>query len=178
MKEKIKNIVPKIKLSPIEQESFPKEFEYFRENVSQKSSWRAAEVKALRKGVEKYGKSWKRILQKYEDVFDETRKVADLAAKYNLICKNSSYYKTSSKDWVQVDEEGNCCENWAGYIPTITHKFPYDAAKKFAKKKIANGYKKFNITVREASDISNIHTYSVEAQDYGKIIIKKLIEKR
>lgn len=179
MKGKVRSNVPNINLNHIETEAQNVELEAFRTSPRKKHLWNNAEVDALMSGVNEFGeKSWKKILSKHRNVFMKERRIVDLVNKYKLIKRESSYHHTENRDWILLDEQGKPVENWAGEILIVNQRFPYDAAKKFAKRRIASGGRKFNITVREAQNIENVHTYAVEADLPRKIEMKKLAERR
>lgn len=137
--------------------------------------WTESETEALERGIAKYGaKNWKRILRKYSEKFHRSRRVVDLVNKYNLLHKSSSYYKTEKKDWIMVDSEGEPVVDGLGEIIVISQKFPYDAAKKFAKRRISSGEIEFLIQIREAENIENQHAYNVKLEA-DKINMKKIV---
>lgn len=137
--------------------------------------WSEEEIEALEKGVEKYGlRNWKKFLKKYNNQFHSSRRVVDLVNKYNLIKKGSSYYKTQKKSWIQVDKDGNPIEDSLGEVITIPHRFPYDAAKKFAKCRKISGETEFIVHVRDAEDIDNSHSYTYCSRN-GKGKLTKIV---
>ncbi|ELA41974.1 uncharacterized protein VICG_00991 [Vittaforma corneae ATCC 50505] len=179
MKGKVESNVPKINLNHTKPKIQDVELKHFRTAPREKHPWSNAETDALMSGVGEFGKkSWKKILNKYGNVFIKERRIVDLVNKYKLIKKETSYHHTEGRDWVLLDEQGKPVESWAGEISTVNQRFPYDAAKKFAKRRIVSGGRKFNITVREAQNIENAHTYAVEADSPGKMRMKKLVEKQ
>lgn len=175
--EERKNGVPKIKLSNTNEiKEVNGELEAFRKQNKRDLKWTDEEVEALVKGVHKYGiGNWRMILLKYNDVFKGKRRIVDLATKYRLIKKDTSFYRTPKKDWIVIDDDGEPEIDSLGEIVVSKQKFPYDAAKKFAKKRIASGLRNFTIKIREAQDINNVHIYSVETSPVGTIKIKKMI---
>jgi hypothetical protein len=148
---------PKINLSHNEIPNQNKENEHRPPERTKKEKWTATETEALIAGVEKHGKCWKQILS--EGGFSKSRKIADLASKYNLLYKDSSYYHTKDRDWVLVEQDGSMLEDWTGNIVTVMAKFPYDAAMKYAKDKVRLGNKSFKITIRPVDDAMEFHRY-------------------
>lgn len=174
-----KKKVPKIKLSNSNGiKEMNGQLETFRKQNKKDLKWSDEEVDALMKGVQKYGNgNWRMILLKYGDVFKGKRRIVDLATKYRLIMKETSFYRTEKKDWIVIGDNGEPEVDSLGEIIVSKQKFPYDAAKKFSKKRVASGLKNFTIKVREAQDINNVHIYSVETTPTGTVKIKKMIMK-
>lgn len=169
--------IPKIQLSRTIQKNSDEtpEMKPMRSECKDAVKWSDAEIQALEEGVSKYGhKSWKKIIRNNRNVFDDSRRVIDLVNKYNQMHKSSSYYTTNKKDWIMVDSECNPIIDGLGEIIVISEKFPYDAAKKFAKKKIASGESEFIVNIREAENIENQHFYKVSLK-YGKICMRKIV---
>lgn len=136
--------------------------------------WSTEEIDALCRGVDEYGTGkWKLILEKYSGKFHSSRRVVDLVAKYKLLNRESSYYKTSMRNWIVVSERDEPEVDGMGEIVVVSQKFPYDAARKFARQKAASGEKSFVVRVREAENISNVHAYMVETRG-DRIEMKKL----
>lgn len=168
---------PKIKLSkPIEsQDLSAKDLKKYRKDNKEEIPWTNQEVDALLAGVERYGnKKWKRIIAKYHNVFKDRRRIVDLVSKYRLINQDSSYYRTAKRDWIVVDEKNNPVTDMLGEIITISTRFPYDAAKRIAKKKVRSGERSFVIRLREGDDLYNVHAYSVNKEENKPLYIKKL----
>lgn len=177
--EEQKKSVPKINLSNTSEiKEINGKLETFRKHNKKDLKWTEEEVDALEKGVQKYGSgNWKMIISKYDDIFKGKRRIVDLATKYRLIMKETSFYKTEKKDWIVIDDSGEPETDSLGEIVVSKQKFPYDAAKKFSKKRIASGMKNFTIKIREAQDMNNVHIYSVETTPMGAVKIKKMVIK-
>ena len=175
--KKQRKTFPNIKLSKTEELkdlSLNNSMEYRKESKP-KLPWSIQEIAALNAGVEKYGlKKWKRILSKFNTVFNGRRRVVDLASKYRLLNAKSSYYNTIKRDWIMVNENNNPEEDAMGEVISIFTKFPYDAAKRMAKKKVRNGELSFIIRIREGTDLNNVHAYSGSKIGNGKLTLKKL----
>lgn len=136
--------------------------------------WSPEETSALCRGVDKYGAGkWKKILEKYSTKFHSSRRIVDLVTKYKLLNRESSYYKAPKRDWIVINGQDEPEVDGLGEIIVISQKFPYDAAKKFAKRRVVSGERRFVIRVREAENINNVHAYSVEVRG-DKIEMKKL----
>lgn len=137
--------------------------------------WSKEETEALLAGVKKYGtKRWKRILAKYDDVFQGRRRVVDLVSKHKLINLDSSYYRTNVRDWIMVDKKNNPETDAMGEIISMSAKFPYNAAKSIAKKKIRSGETSFVLRIREGDDLENVHAYLGNKKPNGTLNLKKL----
>lgn len=175
-RKQIENL-PNVKLSkPFETKDLTlKNLKKYRKESKEELPWTQEETDALLAGVEKYGhKKWKRIIAKYNNIFRNRRRVVDLVSKYRLLKQQSSYYRTNKRDWIMVDEGNNPLPDALGQIISISTRFPYDAAKRMAKKKIRSGETSFVIRVREGNDLNNIHFYSVNKEENGSVAIKKL----
>lgn len=172
--------LPNIALKEVEVADKEKILEPLRKNIKEKSNWTDDEVATLNHAVEKHGFAWKKILRKYKNRFEEGRRVVDLKTKYDQIHKKSSYYKTNKKDWIMINEHEDPEVDALGEIIVISQRFPYDAAKKFAKKIYLNGERQFKIRVREAENINNVHVY--EFVDYDRFSnrfkLKKLVYRK
>lgn len=179
MGEKTKNKLPRINLSHETEDSSNIELEDFRKNFKRKRSWSPEEVNALQAGVEEFGMKWKRILKRHRKIFFHDRRIVDLATKYRLLNKQSSYYNASARDWIQLDDNEEPLKDWDGEILAITQRFPYDAALLFAKRRVWSGERKFSLVIREAQDIQNVHRYTIDVDvNTRKISMKKQTRKR
>lgn len=176
MEEKTKsNKLPNISLRESEIKKHAEEdLPAYRQECREPIPWSTNEMEALIDSVNKEGQLWSKILEKYKGNFDPSRRIVDLKIKYNLITKKSSYYKTSKKDWITVDENENPILDSLGEIIVISEKFPYDAAKKFGRKRFLNGENNFIMKIREAEDIENVHHYRFEGNDQGRFKLYKL----
>lgn len=167
---------PKIKLTKTHATKKPKDRELCLLRTQSKPvvRWSPEEIDALCKGVDKYGAGkWKKILEKYATKFHSSRRIVDLVTKYKLLNRESSYYKAPKRDWIVVNEQDEPEVDGLGEIVVVSQKFPYDAAKKFARRRVVGGEKKFVIRIREAENINNVHAYNVEARD-NRLQMKKL----
>lgn len=140
-----------------------------------KEKWTAEEEKALIEGFEKYGAQWTKLLVVYKNSFNSCRRVIDLKIKHNLINKKSSYYQTSKRNWMMVDEFDNPILDSLGEIIVISDKFPYNAAMRFATKRARCGEYSFIIRIRESESIWNRHSYEFNKINPGKKSLRKLI---
>lgn len=177
MKEKGEDVLPKIKIGKAGINTLPpvNKLESFRKHEKEYEKWSPEEVLALKRGFEKHGAKWTTILSQYDNVFQGRRRVVDLANKMRLLNKNTSFYKTEPKDWLVLTSAGEPEIDQLGEIITVRERFPHDAAKKLARRRILSGIKKFIIRIREAQNIENVHTYSVEVNEFGNATLKKLI---
>lgn len=147
----------------------------YRQESKPDLEWTQEEVNALNLGVTEFGtRSWKKILRKYRDVFKNRRRVVDLVHKYRLIKKQTSYYTTEKRSWIEVNEKNTPVTDAMGEMIMITTKFPYDAAKMIAKKKIRNGETSFIVRLREGVDLEKVHVYSGNKEPGQKLCLKKL----
>lgn len=180
MREKQQKDLPKINLTkptfkPVEPAV---NMEVLRKHHKDEEKWTEEETQALLRGIEKYGiRNWSMILERYDNVFQGKRRVVDLVSKFKLLNKESSFYKTAARDWIVLDEVGEPEIDELGEIIIVHQKFPYDAAKNFAKKKVASGMKKFVIRIRETQNIDNLHVYSVDVDTHNKMKLIKLKKK-
>lgn len=152
------------------------QWKYFRKNNKCNKKWTTHEIEALEKGVKKYGKLWKTILKKNKTEFDKTRRPIDLKLKYNLEHKKSSYYKTNVKKWLLITIQTNNIH--LDKMPIIKEKFPYDAAKKFAKELNYNvNHNTIIFTIAEQGFLQNKHTYIASwfiIDNKKKMLLKKI----
>ncbi|EED43832.1 HRD ubiquitin ligase complex, ER membrane component [Enterocytozoon bieneusi H348] len=153
-----------------------KRWKYFRKSNKCSKRWTINEIEALEKGVKKYGKLWKTILKKNRNEFDKTRRPIDLKLKYNLEHKKSSYYKTNIKKWLLITTQIN--NIYLDKMPIIKEKFPYDAAKKFAKELNYNvNYDTIIFTIAEQGFLQNKHSYVASwftIDNKKKMVLKKI----
>lgn len=151
------------------------ELETLRKHIRPTVQWKKEEVQALLKGVNEYGEShWIKILNKYKDVFNPSRRVIDIVDKYNQIKKRTSYYTAQKKNWVEIsrtfvdktDEMGQCI--------IFTAKFPFYAANNIIKRqKKSQLCLEGEILIRNYDDEDDIHMYKYNRVN-GKLKLKKL----
>lgn len=167
--------IPNIRLR--NSDSHMDNFTDMRKRERKRLSWTRQELDALMDGVKSCGEGkWTTILKKYADRFHQERRVIDLVHKYRQLKKESSFYRTPKKNWVEIDEDNNDKTDAMGDVICYSEKFPYDAAMKFAKRNGFQGYRTYIVRIREFEDTTNIHTYSVSV-DSERIKLKKLVSK-
>ncbi|CAD24946.1 hypothetical protein [Encephalitozoon cuniculi GB-M1] len=127
--------------------------------------WSTEEKEALLKGVKEFGRGkWKEILEKYRDVFNESRRHIDLSDKLRVINKKASYYYTTKINFIEVNEEGEEISNAFGERRVYPSKFPYSAAKKAGLYRLAFGAKEAIINIQgERNGVIGRHKYHVSS---------------
>lgn len=101
----------------------------------------------------------------------QNKSTLSLKDKHRLMSKQTSYYKTPNKEWIEVTEEGELvCD--ISDVKIVNSRFPHDAAKIIAKRK---GYTEnpFRISVTCDKGVT-IHTYVVLPFGSDKIKLTKV----
>ncbi|KAI5152033.1 hypothetical protein ENBRE01_2517 [Enteropsectra breve] len=133
--------------------------------------WTPEEVAALKEGVDKMGNRWTLIL-KSNDAFHPQRRKIDLVNKWRELTRETSFYNTPSKEWIELNENCEPIHGNNGRSIRILTKFPYDAAMYFAKKHGNAANAAYVITVQEADVVGNTHYYNVVMTNEGMKITK------
>ncbi|RVD92711.1 Myb-like DNA-binding domain containing protein [Tubulinosema ratisbonensis] len=101
----------------------------------------------------------------------QNKSTLSLKDKHRLMSKQTSYYKTPNKEWIEVTEEGDLtCD--ISECKIVNSRFPHDAAKIIAKRK-GNFDNPFKVSVTCDKGLT-IHTYSVVLSENEKIKLTKV----
>jgi len=152
-----------------------KGYENIRKNNRTRVPWTEDEMEALKTGVASHGAgNWTVILDEFSKVFNKKRRVIDLVNKHREMSKSSSFYTTSSRDWVEIGEDGKPLEDVLGEVRVFSDKFPYNAAKKIAKGRPDPGDDGYVITIREIDRDTELHYYMVTMENGQRRVAKVL----
>ncbi|KAL6121763.1 hypothetical protein NUSPORA_01268 [Nucleospora cyclopteri] len=150
------------------------EYQFYRMKPRRSIDWTIHEIEALNEGYQKYGNSWSKTLKKFSDVFNDQRRIVDLKLKHDSINRNSSYYKTNIREWVVIDEMG-VKKDALGEELVIKERFPFDAAKKFAKSNTNMSCYLYILTIAEKGRMEgHKHSYEVENMANGDVSLRKV----
>ncbi|OQS55418.1 hypothetical protein EHP00_659 [Ecytonucleospora hepatopenaei] len=138
-----------------------------------KCPWTEEEIDALEKAVEETGQDWYKIWEEYKSNFQSCRRKRDLILKWNLINKKSTFYNTPKKEWILLDRNNQPKTDQLGMVFSVFEKFPYDAAKKHAKRIVTAISNNVIFTIANINNLHETHTYSAGYEN-GRITLKKV----
>lgn len=137
--------------------------EYSKNPRRKPTPWSPEEEEALLRGIKEVGQGrWKEILEKYRDVFKESRRHIDLSDKIRALKKQASYYYTTKINFVEVNDKGEEVSNALGQTRSYLVKFPYSAAKMVGVQKLSQGVDEAVVNIQgERNGVLTRHKYRV-----------------
>ncbi|KCZ75928.1 hypothetical protein H311_03084 [Anncaliia algerae PRA109] len=145
-----------------------------KENISRKKDvWTKEQSEELIKLVAKIGAGyWNKIRADSQTL--EGKSALSLKDKHRLISKQTSYYKTTPKEWIEVTLDGELVGE-VGDCKIVNARFPHDAAKVIAKRKESP---KEECVVSVTCDKGiTIHSYNVSFLGSNKFKLTKIKRK-